>query len=158
MGSNGPSVRLNATADLPLLRPGIPVAWLHVHTNPIYQAIDFPVSPLVCLWLSPFSNKDFIVCIVVYGCPRETEYYVCLCTIPGSVFLACFALHFSKKPGHNKKQPRPQFGPKNTHTHTYTHKKKQPILAEDFSNLSIACLQLSTSLSFSPFPLPASLT
>lgn len=22
------------------------------------------------------SNKDFIVCIVVYGCPRETEYYV----------------------------------------------------------------------------------
>lgn len=30
------------------------------------------------------SNKDFIVCIVVYGCLRETEYYVCLCA--GSAF------------------------------------------------------------------------
>lgn len=29
------------------------------------------------------SNKDFIVCIVVYGCPRENEYYVGLCTLPG---------------------------------------------------------------------------
>lgn len=53
MGSNGPSVRLTLTVTSPCSSPASPFAWLHVHTSPIYQAIDFPVGPLVCPWLSP---------------------------------------------------------------------------------------------------------
>lgn len=40
-----------------LLQPSLTVAWLHVHTSSIYQAIDFAVGPLVCLWLSPSSIR-----------------------------------------------------------------------------------------------------
>lgn len=39
----------------------------------ICQSTSLPVA------LS-LSNKDFIVCLVVYKCPRESEYCVCFCT------------------------------------------------------------------------------
>lgn len=58
------------------------------------------------------SNKDFIVCIVVYGCPRESEYYVYLCAIPSCHWCLPFPLHFNILPGHNKANRRPSGGQK----------------------------------------------
>lgn len=75
MGSNGPSVRLTLTVASPA--PAQPRRCLITCTHKPHLSSYWFSCRSTCLpVVLSLSNKDFIVCIVVYGCPGETEYYV----------------------------------------------------------------------------------
>lgn len=112
MGWNGPSVRLTLTVTPPA--PAQPPGCLITCTHQPHLSTHWFSCRSTCLPVAlSLSNKDFIVCIVVYGCPRVSEYYVYQCTVSGCHFsLLITSLQHINWP--QQSQPKPQLRPKKT--------------------------------------------